>query len=86
MTETSPAVDVIFTGHTHKQYVWDGPVPGTDTTRPIVQTGNYGEFIGQVVLELDATDGAVISFEARNVARIGGENAPTDAQLAEQYP
>lgn len=86
VTETSHAVDVIFTGHTHKQYVWDGPVPGTDTTRPIVQTGNYGERIGQVVLELDATDGAVISYEARNVSRIGGENTPTDAQLAEQYP
>ena len=37
---TSPAVDAIFTGHTHKQYAWDAPVPGeAGVTRPIIQTG-----------------------------------------------
>ena len=28
VNETSAEVDAIFTGHTHKQYAWDAPVPG----------------------------------------------------------
>ncbi|WP_454299470.1 ExeM/NucH family extracellular endonuclease [Salana multivorans] len=68
VTETVPAVDVIFTGHTHKQYAWDAPVPGADgETRPIVQTGSYGEFIGQV--DLVISDGEVVSYTAANIAR-----------------
>ncbi len=79
---TSPDVDVIFTGHTHKSYTWDAPVPGTDRTRPVVQTGNYGEKIGQVVLELDSDTGDVEGYSAANVART---TAP-DEELIDQYP
>lgn len=92
VTETSAAVDVIFTGHTHKEYVWDGPVPGaTDgSTRPIVQTGNYGENIGQVELGLDAATGDVWSYQARNVPRLQANlpaNQPAmDADLIATYP
>ena len=47
---TSPKVDVIFTGHTHKAYAWDAPIPGQPgKTRPIIQTGKYGTNVGQVV-------------------------------------
>ena len=44
-------VDAIFTGHTHKQYAWNAPVPGgPHGSRPArsLQTGNYGENIGQI--------------------------------------
>ncbi|WP_460772421.1 ExeM/NucH family extracellular endonuclease [Microbacterium sp. GXF7504] len=82
VTDTAPEVDAIFTGHTHKQYVWDGPVAGTDRTRPIVQTGNYGENIGQVVLQLDAATGDVRSYEARNVPRTDVD----DEALIASYP
>ena len=82
VTDTSASVDVIFTGHTHKVYVWDGPVPGTDRTRPIVQTGSYGDNIGQVVLELDAATGDVQAYTARNVPRTSTE----DAALIDTYP
>ncbi|MGW9112655.1 ExeM/NucH family extracellular endonuclease [Microbacterium sp. NPDC055683] len=69
--DTSAEVDVIFTGHTHKEYAWDAPVPGSTTgeTRPVIQTGNYGENIGQVVLEVDGATGDVVSYEAANVDR-----------------
>jgi len=74
---TSADVDVIFTGHTHKEYAWDGPVPGDEErTRPIVQTGSYGERVGQVVLELDRATGEVRSYQARNVNR--GTRVNTD--------
>uniref|UniRef100_UPI003016876F choice-of-anchor I family protein n=1 Tax=unclassified Microbacterium TaxID=2609290 RepID=UPI003016876F len=39
VTDTAPSVDAIFTGHTHKTYAWSAPIPGTDRTRPVVQTG-----------------------------------------------
>jgi 5'-nucleotidase len=71
VTQTHAAVDAIFTGHTHKQYAWDAPKPGGGT-RPIVQTGSYGEFIGHIQLQVDA--GEVTGFEARNVKRL----APSD--------
>lgn len=94
VNETSAEVDVIFTGHTHKQYAWDAPVPGEPgVTRPILQTGSYGERIGQVVLTVDNATGDVVSYTAANVARAGAEDlsfprvaavkAITDAALAE---
>lgn len=63
--ETSPDVDVIFNGHTHRTYAWEAAVPGDDSrTRPVVQTGSYGAGIGQVVLNVDPTDGTVVSYIA----------------------
>ncbi|WP_050761793.1 ExeM/NucH family extracellular endonuclease [Beutenbergia cavernae] len=82
VNETSPLVDAIFTGHTHKQYAWDAPIPGSTETRPIVQTGSYGEFIGQVVLTYDATTDDVTAYTAENVARTA---TPAD-QLIATYP
>jgi 5'-nucleotidase len=71
---TSAAVDVIFTGHTHKEYACNGPVPGSTKTRPILQTGSYGERIGQVQLKVDPTTGEVTAYTQRNVARSTTEN------------
>ena len=52
-----PTVDAIFTGHTHKQYAWSAPVPGEPSaTRPVLQTGSYGEFIGKVVADVRPGD------------------------------
>lgn len=83
VTGTSALVDAIYTGHTHKQYAWDAPVPGVEgETRPIVQTGSYGEFIGQITLTVDNATGEVESYTAQNVAR-----STTDpAQLLATYP
>ncbi|GMA33396.1 ExeM/NucH family extracellular endonuclease [Litorihabitans aurantiacus] len=80
---TDPAVDVIFTGHTHKQYAWDGPVPGADgETRPILQTGSYGEFLGRVDLTVDPATGDVTEYTAENVAR----STTPAADLVRDYP
>lgn len=70
VTETSAEVDAIFTGHTHKEYSWDAPVPGVDgKTRPIVQTGSYGENIGQIRLTVDTATKEVTAYAAGNVKR-----------------
>ena len=68
--DTSPEVDAIFTGHTHKTYAWTAPVPGTDRTRPVVQTGSYGANIGRIELTVDPETGEVVTHEAANVAQV----------------
>ncbi|WP_236120454.1 ExeM/NucH family extracellular endonuclease [Cellulomonas palmilytica] len=83
VTETSAAVDAIFTGHTHKQYAWAGDVPGVaGKTRPIVQTGSYGEFLGKVVLTYDPATDEVVSHTEENVARV----TTADETLIATYP
>lgn len=80
---TSPQVDAIFNGHTHKQYAWQAPVPGdADRTRPVVQTGSYGENIGRVRLSIDPDTGEVVTSQADNVAR----TTTADADLVATYP
>ncbi len=89
VNETSPEVDAIFTGHTHQLYAWDAPIPGREGTRPIVQTGSYGENVGQIVLDVDR-DGDVVDYTARNVARLVPAEKQTaaqlDTQLIDTYP
>ncbi|MFT4287605.1 bifunctional metallophosphatase/5'-nucleotidase [Nocardioides sp.] len=71
VNDTSAAVDVIFTGHTHMEYAWDAPVPGDSTkTRPILQTGSYGENVGEVDLTYDPDSDEVTAYAAQNVARV----------------
>ncbi|MDQ0770601.1 5'-nucleotidase [Pseudarthrobacter defluvii] len=83
VTETSPEVDAIFTGHTHKEYAWDAPVPGmVGKTRPIVQTGNYGENVGQIQLTVDTASKQVTAYKAGNVKR----STDPAADLVAAYP
>ncbi|TFC90122.1 ExeM/NucH family extracellular endonuclease [Cryobacterium sp. TMT3-29-2] len=84
VTQTSAKVDAIFTGHTHKLYDWDAQVPGAaaGVTRPVLQTGNYGEYIGQVVLKYDFASGNTTTVENRNVKR----TTVADATLTTTYP
>jgi 5'-nucleotidase len=80
--DTSPEVDAIFTGHTHKEYAWSAPIPGTDRTRPIVQTGSYGQKIGEIVLTVDPQTGDVLAHTERNV----GTTTTPAADLIATYP
>lgn len=82
-TKTSAAVNVIFTGHTHKEYSWDAPIPGNPgKTRPILQTGSYGENVGQVKLMVNPTAKTVTSYQAKNNPR----STANDADLVAKYP
>ncbi|MCS5734763.1 ExeM/NucH family extracellular endonuclease [Herbiconiux daphne] len=98
VNDTAAAVDVIFTGHTHQSYVWDGAIPGeAGKTRPVLQTGSYGANVGHVVLTVDAETGDLESYTAENVARLAApagstpaetaaNSAALDAQLVATYP
>lgn len=82
VNETSPEVDAIYTGHTHKLYAWSAPIPGMDRTRPIVQTGSYGEFVGKVTLSVDPASGEVVAHTQENV----GQTKTPAADLIATYP
>jgi 5'-nucleotidase len=81
VNDTSSKVNVIFTGHTHQTYVWDGPVSGGGT-RPVLQTGSYSANVGQVLLSVDATTGAVQSYSATLLPR----TTDTVDSLVGSYP
>jgi len=69
VNDTDAGVSAIFTGHTHKQYAWEAPVPGTDRTRPVLQTGSYGENVGHVSLTFDTATDLVTDYSVENVKR-----------------
>ncbi|GAA4047247.1 ExeM/NucH family extracellular endonuclease [Arthrobacter methylotrophus] len=86
--ETTPDVAAIFTGHTHKEYAWDAPIldakgQPTGKTRPIVQTGNYGENIGRITLTLDTKTMAVTAYTAGNVKRSTTDMSGTYPRVAQ---
>lgn len=81
--QTDPAVDAIFMGHTHKAYAFDAPIPGDPTkTRPLIQTGNYGDNVGQIKLTVDGDTGDVKSYVQKNVAR----TTTADSTLTSTFP
>ncbi|WP_052207081.1 ExeM/NucH family extracellular endonuclease [Sinomonas humi] len=83
VTQTTADVAAIFTGHTHKQYAWDAPVPGQPgKTRPVLQTGSYGENVGLVDLKVDRGTKQVVSYSQSNVKRA----TTADAELVAKYP
>ena len=81
----SPQVDVLFNGHTHQLYAWDAPNPGgtaTNGMRPVLQTGNYGENVGKVVLRVDTTTKDVVSYTRENIPR----TTASDQALLDEFP
>lgn len=72
--DTTAEVDAIFTGHTHKGYAWDAPIPGGEGTRPIIQSNSYGASLGQLQLGIDPETGEVSEYSATNLEVVD----PTD--------
>lgn len=79
--DTSPAVDVIFNGHTHTSYALSAPVAGGGT-RPVVQAASYSDKVGQVLLDVDPATGEVVDHSQSLISRT--TDAPGD--LVAAYP
>ncbi|GEN80323.1 ExeM/NucH family extracellular endonuclease [Actinotalea fermentans] len=62
-------VDAIFTGHTHLKYAFLQPVEGwaDGLARPVVQSGQYGENLAHVQLQVDRESGDVVANSAEIV-------------------
>ncbi|MHA3703859.1 5'-nucleotidase C-terminal domain-containing protein [Jatrophihabitans sp. YIM 134969] len=83
VNNTSAAVAAIWTGHTHKTYTFDAPVPGVaGTTRPVVQTGEYGNNIGNITLTVNTSDDSVAGYTMALVPR----TTTADDALVAAYP
>ena len=79
--ETSPEVDAIFTGHTHQEYAHDAPRPGGGT-RPVVQTGSFGDNVGAIDLSVDPSSGDVTAHTQELVPRTETD----DTELVNAFP
>ena len=81
--QTDPAVDVIFTAHTHMKYSYTDPA---HNGRPVIQTGSYAANVGQVVLDYNKDTDTVTYKKSGNVASLtapeGTDKADFDAELA----
>jgi 5'-nucleotidase len=84
--QTDPAVNVIFTAHTHMKYSYTDPA---HANRPIIQTGSYAANVGQVVLDYDKASGKVAYQKSGNVASLaapeGQDKDQFDTDLAAKY-
>ncbi|WAC66751.1 bifunctional UDP-sugar hydrolase/5'-nucleotidase [Agrococcus sp. SL85] len=91
--ELTADVDVVFNAHTHQTYSWFAPVPGVDgELRPIVQSDQYSDVVGQVVLTVDRASGDVqvqqedvVNHERLSVPE-GGDAAAVIDGYAALYP
>ena len=68
VTGTDSNVDAIVNGHTHKVYSWVDP-----TGRPIIQAGNYGNFVGEIDLTIDTTTMTVTSATASEIPTVSAD-------------
>ncbi len=81
--QTDPEVDAIFMGHTHQAYAYDAPIPGeAGKTRPVLQTGNYGNNVGNIKLTFDKDTDTVTSYTKANIAR----TTTADGDLVSSFP
>lgn len=64
VTGANANVDAIVSGHTHLAYDHEIPIPGTDTLRPVLSSGQYGEKYSHMDLQVDPTSGTILSISA----------------------
>lgn len=87
----SAEVDVIFNGHAHRTHSWMAPVPGVPgATRPVVQSNEYSNLVGQVVLAVDRASGEATAEVLMNHQRLtvpaGEDPEAFQTGLEEAYP
>ncbi|MET0449456.1 MAG: ExeM/NucH family extracellular endonuclease [Aeromicrobium sp.] len=61
-TGVSGDVDAIISAHTHQLYNHQVPIDGTDRTRPVIQSAQYGEQFGHLALSVDPETGDLLSI------------------------
>lgn len=71
-------VDAIISGHTHLAYDFDIPIAGTDRTRPVFSSGQYGERYGHLAVSVDPATKQIVSIGAE-IKDLYGAFAPDPA-------
>lgn len=81
VTEADASVDAMFTGHTHMPYAFEAPVPGEpDRTRPVIEAGSYGEYVGQVTMRVDGNS----NWQASGIDLIETEGKSYDSEVVDK--
>ena len=60
----SADIDAIVSAHTHLEYDHDIPIAGTDRTRPVISSGEYGQTYGHTTINVDPDTGELLSIES----------------------
>ena len=81
VTGANANIDAIMGAHTHLSYDHEIPIAGTDTLRPVLAAGQYGERFAHLDLTVDPTTGDIISLGAE-VLPLAGAFAP-DPEIAQ---
>lgn len=76
-----PSVQMIISGHTHLAYDHQIPIAGTDKTRLVISSGQYGEKFAHTVLKVDPTTHELLSAEA-DILNLPGAADPDPAVAA----
>jgi len=71
-------VDAVISGHTHLAYDFDIPIAGTDRTRPVFSSGQYGERYGHLAVSVDPATKQIVSIGAE-IKDLYGAFAPDPA-------
>jgi len=80
VTGSNANIDAIVSGHTHLAYDHEIPIPGTDTLRPVVSSGQYGEKFSHMDLTVDPATGTILSLSAEILPLAGA--FPPDPEVA----
>jgi 5'-nucleotidase len=81
VTGANANIDAIISGHTHLAYDHDVAIPGTDRTRPVLSSGQYGEKYSHTSLSVDPTTGELLSIEAEVLPLAGFTPDPEVAAI-----
>lgn len=74
VTGADPSIDAMFFGHSHHAMNLEAPIEGTDRTRPVVQAGNYGEYLADLRLVSEGDgDWSVKSSDLVEIEGMGTE-------------
>ncbi|MET0304185.1 MAG: ExeM/NucH family extracellular endonuclease [Microbacteriaceae bacterium] len=73
-------VDAIISAHTHQEYVHEIPVPDSELTMPVIQSGQYGEAYGRTTLSVDPDTGELLDISSTVQPLVGA--AEPDEEIA----
>lgn len=63
VTNASPKINAIVSGHTHLAYNHEVPYAGGDGMRPVISSGQYGERFSNMVIQFDPETRQVLSMD-----------------------
>jgi len=81
VTGANANIDAIMGAHTHLAYDHEIPIAGTDTLRPVLAAGQYGERFAHLDLTVDPTTGDIVSLGAEVLPLAGA--FPPDPEVAQ---